>query len=179
MLLDQFVDLADRVTGGMPGPGQALGRIEHADTRCRTALRDHEIGQRRAVTALWNEKAAQIVRLSDRRRQSDAGEIGSEHEQSHQSEREQIAPFRCHQRMQLVEHDPPERPEEIGRIGRGQDQRKLLGCREQNFRRVATLPLALRGGRVAGAGLDPDWQSHLGNRPLQVARDVDRERLER
>ena len=64
-------------------------------------------------------------------------------------------------------------------IGRGQDQRKLLGCGEQNLRRVATLPLALLGRRVAGAGLDPDWQSHLGNWPLQVARDVDRERLER
>jgi hypothetical protein len=138
-------------------------------------LRHHKIGQGRAVTALWNEKAAQIVRLSHRRGQADAGEIGSEHEQSRQSEGEQIAPFRRHQRVQLVQHDPPERPEEIGRIGRGQDQRKLLGSGEQNLRRVAALPLALRGGRVAGAGLDPDWQSHLGNWPLQVACDVDRE----
>ena len=60
-----------------------------------------------------------------------------------------------------------------------EDQRKLLGSGEQNLRRVATLPLALRGGRVAGAGLDPDWQSHLGNWPLKVACNVDREGLER
>ena len=38
------------------------------------------------MTTLWNEKVAQIVRLGHRRGQSDAGEIGSEHEQSRQSE---------------------------------------------------------------------------------------------
>src|SRR5436190_1421329 len=53
---------------------------------------------------------------------------------------------------------------------------QLLGRSQQNVRRIAALALALRGGRVAGAGLDPD---RLGDRPLQIARDVDCERLER
>ena len=58
-------------------------------------------------------------------------------------------------------------------------QRELLGRGEQDVRRVAALALALRGRRVAGAGLDADRQAHLGDRRLEVARDVDRERLER
>ncbi len=47
------------------------------------------------------------------------------------------------------------------------------------MRRIAALALALRRRRVAGAGLDPDRQLHLGDRRLEVARDVDRERLQR
>ena len=39
--------------------------------------------------------------------------------------------------------------------------------------------LAPRHRRVAGAGLDPDRQPHLGNRRFQVARDIDRECLQR
>jgi len=61
--------------------------------------------------------------------------------------------------MQFVEDDPLKRSEQIGRIGRGQDQRELLGCREQDLRRVTALALALRGRRVAGTCLNPDRQS--------------------
>jgi hypothetical protein len=81
--------------------------------------------------------------------------------------------------MELVEHDSFERSEQIGRIGRSQDQRELLGRGEQDLGRIAALALALRCRRVAGAGLDADRQSHLGHRPLEVACDVDRERLQR
>ncbi len=70
-------------------------------------------------------------------------------------------------------------PNRIRRIGRGQDQRKLLGRRQQDVRRIAALALALRGRRVAGAGLDADRQPHLGDRRFEIARDVDRERLQR
>ena len=81
--------------------------------------------------------------------------------------------------MQLVEHHAAQRAEQIRRVGRGEDQRQLLGRGEQDVRRVAALALALRGRRVAGAGLDADRQPHLGDRRLEVARDVDRERLQR
>src|SRR5262245_11701024 len=47
------------------------------------------------------------------------------------------------------------------------------------MRRVASLPLAPGGRRVAVAGLYPDRQRHLGDRRFEVARDVDRQRLER
>ena len=124
--LDQLVDLAERMMRGMSRPRQALGRIEHADVG-GAAFGDHEIGQGRAVLALRHEKAAQIIGLRDRRRQSDAGEIRRKREQPRQPERQQIAAFGRDQGMQLVEHDALERAEQIGRIGRRQDQRQLLG----------------------------------------------------
>ena len=81
--------------------------------------------------------------------------------------------------MQLVEHDAPQRAEQIRRVGRGEQQRELLRRGEQDVRRIAALALALRGRRVAGARLDADRQLHLGDRRFEVARDVDRERLQR
>ena len=81
--------------------------------------------------------------------------------------------------MQLVEHDAPQRAEQERRVGRRQDQRKLLRRRHENVRRIAALTLALGGGRVAGARLDADRQLHLRHRPLEVARHVDRQRLQR
>ena len=104
---------------------------------------------------------------------------GRDGEQPREPEREQIAALRHHQRMQLVEDHAPERAEQIGRVGRGEQQRELLRRGEQDVGRIAPLALALRGRRVAGAGLDADRQLHLGDRPLEIARDVDRERLQR
>ena len=81
--------------------------------------------------------------------------------------------------MQFVEDHAPERAEQIGRIVGGEQQRELLGRGEQDVGRIAPLALALRGRRVAGARLDADRQLHLGDRALEIARDVDRERLQR
>ncbi len=141
--------------------------------------RHDEIGRGSAVLRLRHQKATQIVRLGHGRGQSHAGEIGRQLEQPRQAERKQIAAFRRHQCVQLVEHDPLERAEQVRRIGCRQYQCELLGRGEQDMRRVAPLALSLRGRRVAGAGLDPDRQPHFGDRPLQIARDIDRERLER
>ncbi len=81
--------------------------------------------------------------------------------------------------MQLVENDAAERAEQIRRIGGGEQQRQLLRRRQQNLRRIAALALALRGRRVAGAGLDADRQLHFGDRRFEIARDIDGERLQR
>ena len=48
-LLDQLVDLAERVARRMAGPGQTLGGVEHGDVRLRAAVGDDEIGERRAA----------------------------------------------------------------------------------------------------------------------------------
>ena len=80
--------------------------------------------------------------------------------------------------MQFVEHHALERAEQIRRIGAGQQQRELLRRREQNVGRIAALALALRRRRVAGARFEPHRQAHLLHRDFQVARDVDRERLQ-
>jgi hypothetical protein len=96
-----------------------------------------------------------------------------------EAEREQIASLRCHQRVKLVEDDASERSEQERSIGGGEQQRKLLRRGEQDVGRIAALALALRGRRVAGAGLDADRQRHLGDGCFEIARYVDRERLER
>ena len=83
------------------------------------------------------------------------------------------------ERVQFVEDHAPERAEQIGRVGRGKQKRKLLGRRQQNLRRIAALTLTLRGRGVAGPGLDADRQPHFRDRRFQIARDVDCERLER
>ena len=123
--------------------------------------------------------AAQIVRLGDGRRQADGREPRRQREQPRQAERQQIAALRGDQRMQFVEHDALERAEQIRRIGGGEQQRELLRRRQQNVGRIAALALALGGRRVAGARLEPDRQAHLAHRDFQVARDVDRQRLQR
>ena len=81
--------------------------------------------------------------------------------------------------MQLVEDHALERAEQIRRIVGGEEERELLGRGEQNVGRIAALTLALRDRRVAGAGFEADRQPHLGDRTLQVARDVNGERLQR
>src|SRR5581483_1287436 len=94
-------------------------------------------------------------------------------------EREQVAAFRGYQRVQFVEHDAAQAAEQIWRVGAGEDERELLGRGQEDVRRIAALALAFRGRRVAGAGLDADRQPHLGDRLLEIARDVDRQRLQR
>ena len=131
------------------------------------------------AAALRHQIAAQIVRLGDGRREADGRKLRRDGEQPREPERQQIAALRHHQRMQLVEDHALERAEQERRIVGGEQQRELLGRGEQDVGRIAALALALRDRRVAGARLEADRQSHLGDRTFEIARDVDRERLER
>src|SRR5262245_29836002 len=81
--------------------------------------------------------------------------------------------------MQLIENHAAQRAEQVRRIWRGENERELLGRGEQNLGRVAALTLTLRCRGVPGASLDADRQPHLGNWRLEIAGNVDRERLER
>ena len=81
--------------------------------------------------------------------------------------------------MQLVEDHRVEVGEEARRVGRREEERHLLRRGQQDVRRLELLPLALVERRVAGARLEPDGEAHLGDRRLEVARDVDGERLQR
>jgi hypothetical protein len=80
--------------------------------------------------------------------------------------------------MELVEDHRLQTLEEAAGILRGQQQRNLFRRCEQDVGRVELLPLPLEYRRVAGAGLQPDRQTHLGDRRLEVAMDVDGERLQ-
>ena len=177
--LDQIVHFAERMARGVAGPGQALLGIEHLDDRRRGAAGDDDIGGDLLAVALRHQKARQRFRLGHRRGQPDGAHLGRQPPQPRQPERQQIAALGGDQRMQFVEHDALERGEQKRRVVGRQQQRQLLGRGEQDVRRIAPLPLPPRHRRIAGAGLDLDRQPHLGNRRLQIARDVDRERLQR
>ena len=179
VLLDQLIDLRERVARRMPGPWQIFARLHHSDLRLRAAVGNHQVGTRLPMLGLRNEKARQVLGLGNGRRQSDGRQSRRQPEQPCQSEREQIAALAGDQRMQLIEHHALERAEQIRRIGRGEQQRELLRRGQHDVGRIAALALAFRCGRVAGARLDADRQFHLRNRRFEVARDVHGQRLER
>jgi hypothetical protein len=99
-------------------------------------------------------------------------------EQPREPEREQIAALRHHQRMQLVEHDALERAEQIGRVGEASSSASCSGV-------VSRMSGGSRRWRWRfEAGVSPVRVSmRIGSpsrRPaLEIARDVDRERLQR
>ena len=149
--LDMRVDFAERVARRVAGPGQMLFGVEHRHDRLRSGLRRHQIGMRLATRRLRHQKTAQLFRLGDRRGESDRGEAWRQHKEARKAERQQVTALRCDKRMQFVEDDTLERAEHVRRIGACEQERKLLGRREQNIRRIATLALAFGCGRVAGA----------------------------
>src|ERR1700687_5355005 len=81
--------------------------------------------------------------------------------------------------MQLIEDDGVEICEEALGIVAGEEERRLLGRGEQDVRRPQLLALALVRGRIAGARLERDAKPDFGDRPFEVPRDVDGERLQR
>ena len=162
-----------------PGPRQALLGVEHLDDRRRRAAGHDDVGGDFLAVALRHQKPRQRFRLGHGCRQPDRAHLRRQPPQPRQTERQQIAALGGDERMQFVEHDAFEGGEQKRRVVRRQQQRQLLGRGEQNVRRIAPLPLPPRHRRVAGAGLDLDRQPHLGDRRLQIARDVDRERLQR
>jgi len=132
-----------------------------------------------SAAGLRHQEARQRFRRGHGRRQTDRAHLRRQPPQPREPKRQQIATLGRHQRMQLVEHDALQRREQERRIIGGQQQRELLRRRQQNVRRIASLPLPPGRWRVAGAGLDLDRQPHLRDGTLEVARDIDGERLER
>ena len=148
-------------TGAAAPPATTISAETSLPSRCGTRKRASNSGS--ATVA-----ESPIARISG----------ASRHSRASPSDK-QIAALGGDERMQFVEHDALERGEQKRRIVGRQQQRQLLGRGEQDIRRIAPLPLPPRHRRIAGAGLDLDRQPHLGDRRLQIARDVDGERLQR
>ena len=165
----------------MARPRADARRFEHRDDRLRAAFGDDEVGSAPARPA-----AAAPASGRDRpaRRRSPRGRWcvsrGASATQPREAEREQVAALGGDQRVQLVEDHAPQAAEQVRRASAdasssascsGVVSRMSGGSRRWRCR--------LRRRRVAGARLQPDRQAHLGDRPLEVARDVDRQRLQR
>ena len=89
----------------MAGPWQALFCVEHFDNRRRRAASDHDVGGSLPAVTLRHQKPRQLLRFGDRRRQPDRAYLGREPRQPCQTQRQQIAALRRHQRVQLVEYN--------------------------------------------------------------------------
>ena len=177
--LDQVIHFTERMARGVAGPWQSFFGVEHLDHRRRGAAGHDDIGRHFLALALRHQKPRQRFRLGHRCGQADRAHLRRQPPQPRQAERQQIAALGGDERMQLVEHDAFERGEQKRRVVRRQQQRQLFRRGEQDVRRIAPLPLPPRHRRIAGAGLDLDRQPHLGNRRLQIARDIDGQRLQR
>ncbi len=174
VLVDGFHDLGQGVLRHVPGPGHAGLRGQDADLRPRPGPARDQPRRRTAA-----DIAGQRLRLRHRRRETDAGRARRQRRQPCQTQRQQVAALDAGERVQLVDHHVTQMREELVRIPIGQHQRKLLGCGQQNVRRVVALALPPRLRRIAGAGLDADRQAHLRDRRFKVAADIDRKRLQR
>ncbi len=180
--LDGGVDFVDRMPRAVARPGQALARVEHGEVRRGAGRRDDKRGHRpRAGLAcvLRDEIAAQFIGIAHGGGKPCGREPGRDRAQARKIEREQVAALGGDERVQFVEHDALQRAEQMRRVGAAQQQRELFGRRHQNVGRIAALALAARGGRVAGARFDAHRQVHVDDGRFEIARDVDRERLQR
>ena len=81
--------------------------------------------------------------------------------------------------MQFVEHHASQQPNRNGASAVARISASCSGVVIRMCGRIAALTLAFRGGGIAGARLDADRQLHLRHRLLEVARNVDRQRLQR
>ena len=162
----------------MSGPRHALFRIENGDVGLGAARDDDRSGH---VTrwVLADQPTPQLVRFGHRRRQADRLQAGDEAAQPRQPERQKMPALRCHQRMQLVEHDIAQVLEEAPRIACGDQQRQLLRRGQKDVGRRQLLSLALVRGRVAGARFDGNRQPDLFHGLGEIALDVDGQRLQR
>jgi hypothetical protein len=196
VLADERVDLRHQQRARVAGEGQRLVESDHADVGLGAALHDDEVGEtswrricrcRAAIRAnacgiaapLRHQITAEVVRLAHGRRKADGRETGRERVEPREPEGEEIATLRRDEGVQFVEDDALETAEQLARVAVGQEQRQLLGRRQQDVGRSFDLARALVGRRVAGARLDPDRQRHVEDGHFQVSGDVDREGLER
>ena len=81
--------------------------------------------------------------------------------------------------MQLIKDNTAQRGKQKRSIRSREQQGKLLWRGEQDVGWIAALALTFGGGRIACSGFDADRQTHLRDRPFEVARDIDRERFQR
>ena len=128
---------------------------------------------------LRHEIAPQLVRLAHGRREPDRRQPGRQPVEPREAERQQVAALRGDERVQLVEDDALQAREKAparrgARAAARAARASSAGCRAAaRSAGRACAPACRRCGSRRGR------QAHLGDRRLEVARDVDRERLQR
>ena len=170
---DALVDFGHRMGRAVARPGQALARVENGKLRLRALWRDNQGG------GGMRQPGLQFIRRAHRCRQADSPHAGIDCPQPRQAERQQIAALGGDDGVRLIDDHPPQAGKQKRRIGAGQQQGQLFGRGQQDVGRIAALALAFGCRRIAGAGLDADGQAEIGDRAVEVARDIHRQRFQR
>ena len=185
---DQVVDRRHGVPGGVAGERQRAADIQHVQVGLGAALHHDEVGHGRCRNSsalggggrvLRDQILPQLVRLAHRGREADGAGLRCQPPHPGEREGEKIAALRGDEGVQFVEDDGAQPGKEAFRLAVGEQQRELLGGREQDVGWALNLSGALVRRGVAGPGLDRDGEIHAGDRRVEVAGDVDGERLER
>src|SRR5262249_56081736 len=98
------------------------------------------------------QKAGEGLRVRHSGREPDGGRARRDAKQAGEAERQQIAALGGDERMQLVEHDPRQRSEQMRRVSGGEQQRHLLGRGEQDIGGIAALAGGAPSRRGGGGG---------------------------
>lgn len=161
VLFDGDIDVGDRITCRMAGPGHVFLRPKDGDFGfCSTGNGDQPRTRLLRGGLLWggllrgrlrDQPSLQVQRIGDRRRKADRLQCGGEPAQTREAERQEMTALRHHQRVQLVQDHITQILEEALRLAIGEKQRQLLRGRQQNVGRIELLTLSLALGRVAGA----------------------------
>ena len=173
--LDQIIDFPHRMATAVAGPGNAAIRVQYANLRRGPRVAEHQ--PHRTRIGVGGDPPLKGLRIANGRRQPDPAQIGCQLLQAGKGEGQQITALASGERMHFVyDHrfDRGEQPVGI-RIGNQQGQR--FRCGQQDMRWPDPLPCLPVRWCVAGAGFDPDRQSHLRHRAEQVALHVDGQRL--
>jgi hypothetical protein len=97
---------------------------------------------RARLSLMADQEGGKLRRTRHRRRQAYGGEFGRQRAQTRKVEREKIAALGRGERVQLIDDDRAERPEQTRRITVGQHERDLLRRGEQDVWRREPLALA-------------------------------------
>ena len=137
------VDLADAHGAPNGRPTAAARAVSSMATLGRgAAVGDDEVGQGRAGFGCGTRKRRRSSGSATVAERPTLARSGASCEQAREAERQQIAALRGDQRMQFVEHDAPERAEQIRRVG----------ARRAAAQAAPAWSAGCRAGRGVGAG---------------------------
>ena len=176
VLANDVVDLGHRVMAHVAAPRQPLLGVDegHLGRRARLAQNDLDL-----LVIAQPQVIRQLRWIGDRGGQADEACLRRHGGEPREAERKVMAALGRRKGMQLVDDDAAQAREELLGVGVAQQQRQRFRRRHQQVGRPLALAQAPALRRVAGAALGAHRQLHLGDRQLEVAADVGRQRLQR
>ena len=175
-LAQRVVDIGHRRQRHVSRPRHPRFGHEDANIGMHAAATPHD---QRELVETGAQPARETRRIGDRGREPDAARKGRQAGQPRQPEGKQITALVRLERMQFVEHDDAQSRKLRARLRIGQHQRQRLRRGEQEMRRLDALARAFGRRRIAGARLGAQAERQVGDRQLEIAMHIDRERFER